>query len=165
MKNLVGIDARVCQRIVLLLRHREHEPVGDHGTFPGGRKFCQVSLPGLGDAMFALRIGKLRRRGAGAVRIHSDAVVQESAGVDLPEGFLRSIVGEMSEFLSDLLSHIGSLAKRKLSGGMFRQDIPSRGNLGPWTYGQRSVRFSYEGFEELNRVIDLLFHTLQHSEM
>ena len=64
-----------------------------------------------------LRIGKLRRRGASAVRIHSDAVMQESAGVNLPKGFLRGIVSEVLELFADLLIHIGAFAKRYFPAG------------------------------------------------
>jgi hypothetical protein len=86
--------------------------MSDHGTFRKRRKFRQMLLPGFRNALFALRIGQLRRRGARSVRIHSDAVMQESAGVNLSERFLRGIVGEVLELFADLLIHIGPLAKR-----------------------------------------------------
>jgi hypothetical protein len=39
--------------------------------------------------------------------------------VDLSEGFLRRIVGEVLELLADLLIHIGSLAKGNFPTGCF----------------------------------------------
>jgi hypothetical protein len=59
----------------------------------------------------------LRRRSATAVRIHSDAVMQESAGVNLSEGFLRGVVSEVLELSTDLLVHIDPLAERNFLAG------------------------------------------------
>jgi hypothetical protein len=118
-EELIGIDARVCQRVVLFFGHREHKPMGDHGTFRGRRKLCQMLSPGFGNALLTLCVGKLRGRRADAVRTRSDAVVQESAGVDLSKGFLRGIVGEVLELFVDLLIHLGPLSKRTFSAGGF----------------------------------------------
>jgi hypothetical protein len=46
-------------------------------------------------------------------------VVQESAGVDLPERFLGGVVCEVLELLADLLLHVGALAKRDFPAGSF----------------------------------------------
>ena len=119
MKDLVRIDACICQCIVLFLGYRENEPMGDYGTFRSRREFRQMLLPGFGDALFALDVGELRGRRARAVRIHSDAVVQKSASVDLSERFLRRIVGKVLELFADLLIHIGALAKRDFTAGSF----------------------------------------------
>ena len=119
MKDLIRVDARVGQRIVLFLRHGEHQPMSDHRTFRSRREFPQMLLPDFGNAVLALRIGKLRGRGARAVRIDSDAVMQESAGVDLSERFLRGIVGEVLELSADLLIPIGPLTKRDFPAGSF----------------------------------------------
>ena len=45
--------------------------------------------------------------------------MQESAGVNLSERFLRRIVGKVLELLADLLIHIGSFAKRNFPVGCF----------------------------------------------
>jgi hypothetical protein len=112
MKDLVGVDARIGQRIVLFLRHGKHESMSDHGTLRSRRKFHQMLAPGFGNALFALHIGELRGRRARPVRIDSDTVMQESASVDLSERFLRRVVGEVLELFADLLIHVGSLTKR-----------------------------------------------------
>ena len=69
--------------------------------------------------MLALGVGKLGGRRARAVRIDSDAVMQESASVDLSERFLLRIVGKVFELLADLLIHVGSLAERNFPTGGF----------------------------------------------
>jgi hypothetical protein len=117
VKDLIGVDASVSERVVLLLGHREDKPMGDHGTFCTRRKLRQMLLPGLGDALFTFRIGELRGRRAGAVRIDSDPVMQESAGVDLSKRFLGRVIGEVLEPLANLLTYIGSLAKRNFPAG------------------------------------------------
>jgi hypothetical protein len=75
--------------------------------------------PGLGNATLALRIGKLGGRRARSVLIDSDAVVQESAGVNPSQRFLRGIVGEVLELFADLLIHICPLTKRNFSTRCF----------------------------------------------
>ena len=54
-------------------------------------------LPGFGDAMLAFCVGKLREHGARPVQVNSDAVVQESAGVNLSERFLGRAISEVLE--------------------------------------------------------------------
>jgi hypothetical protein len=127
---------------VLFLGHRENEPMGDYGTLRSRRKFRQMLLPGFGDALFALRVGELRGCRAGAVRIHSDAVMQESASVDLSERFLR-IVGKVLELFADLLIHIGSLAKRNFSAGCFvNGGAASRVAASETAFAQRHAQYS-----------------------
>ena len=62
--------------------------MGDYGTFRSGRKSRQMLSPDFGDAVLALAVGELRGRRARPARIHSNAVMQESARVDLSERFL-----------------------------------------------------------------------------
>ena len=69
--------------------------------------------------MLSLRIGKLGGRRARPVLIDSDAVVQESAGVNLSKRFLRCIVREVLELFADLLIHICALAKRNFPARCF----------------------------------------------
>ena len=76
-------------------------------------------LPCFGNAVLALRIGKLRGRRDRPVRIDSDAVMQKSAGVDLSERFLRRVVGEVLELFADLLLHIRPLTKRNFPARSF----------------------------------------------
>ena len=120
MKDLVGIDAHISQRIVLSLRHGKHESVSDHGTLhavEGNFAKClrQVSV------MRCFRSALESWEGAvfSPVLIDSDAVVQKSAGVNLSKGFLRCIVGKVFELLADLLIHVGSLAERNFPTGGF----------------------------------------------
>jgi hypothetical protein len=117
MKDLIGIDARIGQRIVLFLRHRENEPMSDHGTFRARREFRQMSSPGFGDALFARGVRELRGRCARPIRIHSDTVMQESAGVDLSKCFLRRLFGEVLELFADLLIDVRPLTKRNFPTG------------------------------------------------
>ena len=123
MKDLVRIDACIYQCMVLFLGHRENEPMGDHGTFRRRRKFGEMLLPGFGDALLALGVGELRGRCAGPVRIDSDGVMEESAGVHLSKRFLRRVVGEVLELFADLLVHLGALAKGNFAAGCFVEII------------------------------------------
>ena len=47
--------------------------------------------------LFAFVIGQLRRRGATAVLVDKDQVVQESARVNLAKHFFRGLIGELPE--------------------------------------------------------------------
>jgi hypothetical protein len=40
--DLVGIDACVCQPIVLFLRHGKHKPMSNNGTFRGRRDAAKI---------------------------------------------------------------------------------------------------------------------------
>lgn len=78
-------------------------------------------LPDLRDATFALRVGKLSGRGAGAVEIATNFVVQKSSRVDLAERFLGSVVGEAFQLLTDLLAQVIAFAQRNLPTGSLVQ--------------------------------------------
>ena len=54
MKDLLRINARVGERVVLFLGHREHKPMNDHGTSRSRRKPRQMLLSGFSNAMLAL---------------------------------------------------------------------------------------------------------------
>ena len=97
LQHAVGIDSGFDQLVVQLARHREDEPMLNDGILRGGRKFPDVLEPRLGNAPLAFVVGQLRRRGAAAVLVEQDQMVQESARVNLAERFLRGVIGELLE--------------------------------------------------------------------
>ena len=50
--------------------------------------------------MLPVGVGELGRSGSSSVWIREDEVMEESAGVDLPERLLRSVVGKLLEPLA-----------------------------------------------------------------
>jgi hypothetical protein len=119
MQNVIGIDSGGDQRVVLFSRHRENQPMRDDRTAGLRREFFQVMLPGFRDAPLALRVRKLGGRGAGAVAIAANLMVQKSSRVNLSERFLGGVVGEVFQLPSDLLLHVGALAQRNFPAGGF----------------------------------------------
>ena len=73
--------------------------------------------PAFGDPQFPLRIGKLGRRRVRSVGIDADVIVEKSADVNLPEGFLRCVVGKMFELLPNLLVHLLAFPQRNFPAG------------------------------------------------
>ncbi len=139
VQNVIGIYSRIHQRIVLFLGHGKDQPMRNGRAFRKRRKFVQVVLPGFGNAAFALRVGKLGRRRAGAVRITANFVMQKPACVNLSEFFLGSVVRETFELFADLFLQplafpqgnfpVGSFVQifqvqPPASGGFTRENLP-----------------------------------------
>ena len=64
-------------------------------------------------------VGQLRRRGAAAVLVDQDQMVQESARVNLAERFLRGVVGELPERPGSFRTVVVLLARRDFPAGSF----------------------------------------------
>ena len=62
---------------------------------------------------------KLRRRGAAAVLVDQNQMVQESARVNLAERFLRGVVGELPERPGSFRAVVVLLARRNFPAGSF----------------------------------------------
>jgi hypothetical protein len=91
------------------------------GILRGGLKFPDVLEPRLRNAPLAFVVGQLRRRGAAAVRVDEDQVVQESARVNLAERFLRGVIGELPERPGSFQAVVMLLARRHFPAGSLVQ--------------------------------------------
>jgi hypothetical protein len=89
LQHAVGIDSGFNELVVQLARHRENEAMLNDGILRGGRKFRMCPNHASEIARLAFVVGKLRRRGAAAVLVDQDQLMQESARVNLTERFLR----------------------------------------------------------------------------
>ena len=96
----------------------------------------------ISDPQLSLCIAKLGRSRFRSVGIDADVIVEKPADVNLPERFLRDVVGKMFELLPNFARPSPRVSAAKLSGGKSRRDIRGRDRRGRWTCGQASARSS-----------------------
>ncbi len=111
MEDLIRINSNGKQGVVLLARHRKDEAMCNDRSLCPRRKPSKVQLPCLGNAPLALGIGKLCGSRAAPIGIPADVVMQKSSGMNLSERFPGGIVGKAFELLTNLLLHLGTVAK------------------------------------------------------
>ncbi len=114
---LIGADAGLHESIVLLGRHRKDEAMSDDWALGLRAKPIQMEAPRLGDPTLPFFIGKLARRGAAAIGIASNRVVQKSSGVNLADRFLGGVVHKTLQLLSHFFIQLLGGSKSGFSSG------------------------------------------------
>ena len=115
--HLVGADPGLHEGVVLLGRHRKDEAMCDDGALGLRAKSIQMEAPRLGDPPLSFLIGKLAGRGAAAIGIATNRVVQKSPGVNLADRFLGGVVHKSLQLLAHFFVELLGSAERGFSSG------------------------------------------------